>query len=131
MAQILQKLMEIIDILLKPLSWIALKLEDQYDRTFRYIAQTIFVISLAIIIFSPIVIYLILIFLQLQPPYCYIGFSSWLAYIIFIILVGLYAEYRHQKELIKSLLKENRYENARHLDEYLQLLRKKEKPENS
>ena len=126
MTKILRILMETIDKLLKPFSWIASKLEGQYDKRFRYISQTIFVIGLAIMIFSPVAIYVVLILLQLQPPYCYVGFGFWLVYIGFIILLGVYIEYRRGKELLKSFSKEPRGETAKYINEIFKPLRKRE-----
>lgn len=127
MTKTFQKLIKIMDILAKYLGIIVSKIEDQYDRKFKYIAQTILVIGLALIIFSPVIVYLTLISLQLQPPYCYIGFASWFAYIVLIILTGLYVEYGRLRDLTKSLIKENRIEIAACLEEYLKLLARREK----
>ncbi len=131
MGNLVNAVMELVGKLIKPFSWIAEKLESKYDGPLKGVPQAIFVIGMAIIIFSPWLVYVTLISLNLPPPYCYLSFLAWFGYIGLIGLIGLYIDYSRGKELMKSFSKKWEWNTSKHFKEYLKVLEKKEGSSNN
>lgn len=124
LSKLVQIVMELVGIIIKPFSWVAQKLENSYSGPLRGLPQAFFVLGMAIIIFSPALVYAMLILLQLQSPFCYLAVAAWVGYIGFIGLVGLYLDYAHGKDMLKSLSKDFKWDIDEYLGEYLDLSEK-------
>ncbi len=119
--------MELIGKFIKPFGWVTAKLEEHYDGRLPGISQALFAVGLTAVIFSPIMLYTLLIGLQLQPPYCYIGMAVWLAFIGFTFLLDAYFYYAKVKALVQSHLQsaDFKWDIDRLSKEYTDMLKKK------
>lgn len=126
MVDYFDKLMKFMELIFKPLTYIANKLENQYVGSLRGIAQSLFVVGLLLTITSPLIVYTSLLMLQHPPPYCYIIFGLWLIFIGFILLCEVYVGYTQCKRIIESFSKDFEWNVEKIADEYLNLLKKQD-----
>jgi len=117
-------LMKFMEWLFKPFNRIASELEEHYAGSLRGIPQFLSVTGIFIVISSPVIVYTTLLMLQLQPPYCYISFALWVAFIGFIILCEIYVSYAQGKRLIESFSKEFKWDVEKYTKEYFELIDK-------
>lgn len=108
----------------KPFGWFARKLEDHYDGRFAGLPQTIFALGIALIAFSPFYVYVILLALMIQPPYCYIIFGLWITFIVSIITGAAYITYSREKASIAALSSDFSWNIEKYLNDYLEELEK-------
>jgi hypothetical protein len=114
--------MKMMETFFKPIVWIATKIEGQYTGRLRGVAQAAFLTGFLILITSPFLIYTALLTWQLQPPYCYISFSLWIAFMVFISFSEIYVGYNQAKRLVESLSKDFTWDLEKYSKEYFEIL---------
>ncbi len=81
-----------------------------------------FLTGFLILVTSPFLLYTALLAWQLQPPYCYISLSIWIAFFGFILLCEIYVGYRQAKRLAESLSKDFTWDLEKYSKEYLEIV---------
>ncbi|UCE95465.1 MAG: hypothetical protein JSV51_06985 [Candidatus Bathyarchaeota archaeon] len=123
---VLGVLVNIVGIVVKCFSWVARKLEDHYDGRLAGLPQTVFALGVTFTAFSPFVIYTILLALRLTPPYSYIGFALWIAFVGAIMTGAAYMDYTRGQATMDSLSKDFTWDIEQYTKDYMDLLENKQ-----
>ena len=126
MAGLFGLLMKIVGVLLRPLNKAIGRLEESYEGRLRGLSQSLVLIGFLAVASAPFLVYVGLLTLQLQPPYCYLSLALWLGFCLgfdgFIIACIVRREYVQTRRLIDGLSKEFKWDTDKYAEEYLELI---------